>query len=416
MKAILGRLADLGVRELFKLLTSAGAAGELEVESAGARTTLRIRAGYVAGEPTAALIHALATKSGTFCFRTVPVAEEGEWFGLEEYLARADLLVAQSGAAAIAGGEQDGEDALFDPLAELRHSLAEVPLPGDGPRVLVITADPRPYRALELEWRQRGWDVRLHHEAVWAEGYNPSAAVVHLPTSATLAGQGEVWLGLVRCAAGQDPPVPVIWVGGLADPWLRHEAVRAGAEFLIPAPAGEVGEAARWFREDLTTVTERLLARRESGAEKEAAAFRDFFLALHADASPAEVRASLLRFAGSFFTRALLLAVRDGGFEALGGFGLAGVAPGRLPRGTPALEHVVVERRPVRPGDLAPGEFQGLEQAVGVAGAAAAMELLPVLRGGECVAVLAGHEPLPGVLETASLASLLARAGGLLGL
>ena len=421
MKAILGRLTDLGVKELFKLLTSAGAAGELDVESAGARTTLRIRSGYVAGEPTAALIHALAARSGTFCFRTGPVAEDGEWFGLEEFLARVDSLVAQSDAAAVGGGDRGSEsggveDVPFDPLAELRHSLAEVPLPGIGPRVLVITADPRPYRVLEPEWRQRGWDVTVRHEPVWTAGDNPSAVVVHLPTSATLAGQGEMWLGLVSCATRQDPPVPVIWVGGLADPWLRHEAVRAGAEFLIPAPAGEVGESARWFREDLTTVAERLLARRASGAEKEAAAFRDFFLALHADASPAEVRASLLRFAGNFFTRALLLAVGDGGFDALGGFGLAGVAPGRLPRGTPALEHVVVERRPVRPGELAPGESQGVEAALGVAGAGGTMELFPVLRGGECVAVLAGHEPLPDVLETASLASLLARAGGLLGL
>jgi hypothetical protein len=309
-----------------------------------------------------------------------------------------------------------GDNATFDPLAELRHSLAEVPLPGVGPRLLVITADPRPYRALEPEWRQRGWDVAVRHDAVWAEGYGPSVVVVHLPTSATLAGQGTAWLELVRRAAKQEPPAPVIWVGGLADPWLRHQAVAAGAEFLIPAPAGEVGESARWFREDLTTVAERLLARRESGVQREAAAFRDFFLALHADASPAEVRASLLRFAGNFYARALLLAVRDEGFDALGGFGLAGAAPGRLPRGTPALEHVVVERRPVSAGDLAPSEQLGLETALGVGGTPAAMELFPVLRAGECVALLLGHGPLPGVSETSSLASLLARSGSLLGL
>jgi len=416
MKAILGRLSDLGVRELFKLLTSAGAAGELEVESAGARTSLRVRAGYVAGEPTAALVHALAARAGTFCFRTGPVADDGEWFGLEEFLARVDALVAQSGAAGSAGDAASGDEAPFDPLAELRHSLAEVPLPGGGPRVLVVTADPRPYRALEPEWRQRGWEVALHDGPGWVDGFAPSVVIVHLPTSSTLAGQGEVWLEIARRAARQPVPVPVVWVGGMADPWLRHEAVRAGAEFLIPAPAGEVGETARWFRDDLTAVTERLLARRESGAEKEAAAFRDFFLALHADASPAEARASLLRFAGSFFARALLLAVHDSGFEALGGFGLAGATPGRLPRGTPALEHVVVERRAVRPGDLAAADLRALEGPLGADGGAAGIELLPLLRGGECVAVLAAHEPLPDVRETASLASLLARAGGLLGL
>jgi hypothetical protein len=415
VKAILGRLSDLGVKELFKLLTSAGAAGELEIESAGARTTLQIRQGYVAGIPTAALLHALSAHTGTFCFRPGPVAEEGEWFGLEEYMARLDALISQSdvGGDGAAGSAVEGA---HDLLAELRHSLAEVPLPGVGPRILVVAADPRQYRVLEPEWRQRGWDVSLHHEVAWAEGYVPSALIVHLPTSATLAGQGSVWLDLVRHAAAQSPPVPVIWVGGLADPWLRHQAIHAGAEFLLPAPIGDIGETARWFREDLTAVAERVLARRESGVQREAAAFRDFFLALHSDAAPSEVRASLLRFAGDFFARAVLLAVGDGGFDSLGGFGLAGPTPSRLPRGTPALEHVVVERKPARSADLPAADLQGVAVPLKMSAEAGETELFPLLRGSECVAILVGHGPLSDVLETASLASLLARSGSLLGL
>ncbi len=416
MKAILGRLSDLGVRELFKLLTSAGAAGELEVESAGARTTLSIRQGHVAGQPTAALLHALAARTGTFCFRPGPVTERGEWYGLEEFLARVDALLSQTGAGAGRAPGEGAPDGAQDPLAELRHSLAEVPLPGGGPRILVVTADPRPYRVLDPEWRQRGWDMALHHEVAWAEGYNPSVVVVHLPTSATLAGQGGLWLELVRHASAQHPPVPLIWVGGLADPWLRHQAIHAGAEFLLPAPVGDVGETARWFREDLTAIVERLIARRESGVQREAAAFRDFFLALHSDAAPAEVRASLLRFAGNFFSRAALLAVRDGGFESLGGFGLAGTTPGRLPRGTPALEHVVVERKPVRSVDLPRDEYLALAAPFKLSPGEAAAVLFPLLREDECVAILLGHGLLPEVLETASLASLLARSGSLLGL
>jgi hypothetical protein len=414
MKAILGRLTDLGVRELFRLLSSAEACGELEVESAGARTTLRVRGGYVAGPASAALVHALAARSGTFCFRPKAVAEDGEWVGLEEFLARADALVAQSGAAA--GGSAAAGPGAFDPLAELRDSLAEVQLPGAGPRVLVVTADPRPYRALEPEWRQRGWDVALRHEPAWPEGYAPSAAVVHLPSSATLAGQGEAWLDVARAAAASSPAVPVVWVGGLADPWLRHEAIRTGADFLMPAPAGEVGESARWFREDVTAVVERLLARRASGLEREGQAFRDFFLALHADASPAEVRASLLRFAGSYFSRAVLLAVRDDAFDVLGGSGLHAAAPGRVPRGTPALELAVVARAPLAAADLSPAELQGLEAALGLPASGGGVGLFPVHRAGECVAVLIGHGQLPDVPETSGLAGLLSRSGALLGL
>lgn len=414
MKAILGRLSDLGVKELFKLLTSAGAAGELEVESAGARTTLGIRQGYVSGAPAGALLRALASRTGTFCFRPGAVDEQGEWFGLEEFLARLDAQLAASGDGAVAGAAEPAAGS--DPLAELRDSLSEVPLPGVGPRILVVTADPRPYRVLEPEWRQRGWDLTVHPEVAWAEGYNPSMLVVHLPTSATLAGQGTLWLNLLRRAAAQSPPVPVVWVGGLADPWLRHQAIHGGAEFLLPSPAGDVGETARWFREDLTSVAERVLARRESSTQREAAAFRDFFLALHADAAPAEVRASLLRFAGTFFARASLLAVRDGGFESLGGFGLAGAAPPRLPRGTAALEHVVVERKPLRASDLPAAEYQGLSAPFNLRADGGEAALFPLLRDGECVAILLGDGPLAEVLETASLASLLARSGSLLGL
>lgn len=415
MKAILGRLTDLGVKELFKLLTSADAAGELEIESLGARSVLQVRRGHVAGEPSAPLVHAVASRSGTFCFRPGPVSDGGEWFGLEEFLARVDALVARSGVAEAAEAGEDGAAVPgFDPLAELRLSLAEVALPGIEVRVLVVTADPRPYRVLEPEWRQRGWEVEVRSEAGWDEAFAPDVVVVHLPTSATLAGQGKQWLEVARQGSGRNPRVPVIWVGGLSDPWLRHQAVVAGVEFLIPSPAGEAGEAARWFREDLTLVAERLLARRDSGAQREAAAFRDFFLALHADAAPGDVRASLLRFAGDFFSRALLLAVRDDGFAALGGFGFSGRGSIRLPRGTAVLEHVVIARRPARAGDLVPAELSALASALGIADAADGVELFPLLKGGECLAVLLGHGLRPNVVETASLASLLARSGSLL--
>jgi hypothetical protein len=416
VKTILGRLSDLGVKELFKLLTSAGAVGSLEIESAGARAVLEVRRGFIAGAPTVALVRGLATRAGTFCFRPGPVADDAEWIGLEEYCARLDDVCSRAEPTADQPGAGATEGAPADPLVELRLSLAEVPLPGVGPRILIVTADPRPYRVVEPDWRQRGWDISVRHEVAWAEGYNATAAIVHLPASATLAGQGALWLDLVRRAAAQSPPVPVIWVGGLADPWLRHEAIHAGAEFLLPAPVAELGETARWFREDLTAVLERLLARRESGVQREAAAFRDFFLALHADATPAESRASLLRIAGNFFARAALLAVRDGCFESLGGFGLVAGPPARVPRGTQALERVVVDRRPVKSEDMAPGELQEIAVPFKLDPAAGSAELFPLLRDGECLAVLIGHEPLPDVLETASLTSLLARSGSLLGL
>ena len=102
---------------------------------------------------------------------------------------------------------------------------------------------------------------------------------------------------------------------------------------MLPAPVGDVGETARWFREDLTLLADRLLRAGGASGEGEAEAFRDFFLALQVDADPAEVRASLLRFAGTFFARGALLEIRDGGLRVGGRLRLRVSEPGaRLAR------------------------------------------------------------------------------------
>ncbi len=257
-----------------------------------------------------------------------------------------------------------------DPLAELRESLAEVPLSFGATRVLVVTSDPRHYRALDPEWRQRGWEVHVTAEPVWPEGPQPALVIVHLPAYGTLAGQGENWLNLVRTAASSSPAVPVVWVGGLADASLRHKAILAGASFLLPAPAGDVGETARWFREEIGVIAERLMSRLAPGTSGEAEAFRDFFLALHVDATPAEARASLLRFASSYFARGTLLAVRENAFESLGSYGLASMTAVRLPRGAALLEDVVVNRRPLAVAGAPSPEGTALAVALGYSGAA----------------------------------------------
>ncbi len=90
MRAILGRLSDLGIRELFKLLTSVRAEGALEVESPAGPARLSVRQGHVAGEVSASLVVAYATRRGTFCFRPGLAEEVGEWIPVEEFLARLD--------------------------------------------------------------------------------------------------------------------------------------------------------------------------------------------------------------------------------------------------------------------------------------------------------------------------------------
>lgn len=411
MRAIVGRLSDLGLRELFKLLASAEAEGRLRVETSAGNAELLVKAGEVSGPVTPPLAVAYSTRGGSFTFRSEPVTGEG-WAAADDFLLLIDALAGseQLRDPARVGAASAGPPAVRDPIGELRDSLADVPLPQALARLHVASADPRPYRALEAAWRHRGWVISLVQEPRWPDADAPDVVVAHLPSSGSLAGQGASWVDLVRRASSQMPPVPVLWVGGLADPELRHQAIVAGASFLLPAPMGEVGEAARWFRDEVTLVVERLLSQRTTATESAAEAFRDYFLALHVDASPAELRASLLRVAATSFMRGVLLAVRPSGFEALGGFGLGRGAPVHTPRGVAGLEQVVVARRQVRCQDLDAAERESLA-ALLPGGCAVNGELLPLIAGTECVGVFVGDGLRRPGENTAALAMLLARGG-----
>lgn len=415
MKAILGRLSELGLRELGKLLTSADTEGLLEIEGPGGPAQVRFRSGHVAGEITPALVSAFSTRSGTFCFRPEETVEPAVWLPQEEFFARLDAQAqqAQRGGASAGGAAAAGSG---DPLAELRESLAEIPIPGAGVRIVIVGSDPRPYRTLAPDWRKRGWDVALGDTPRWPEGPSPSLLVVHPPVGGALQGQLEAWLALVRRAVAQRPPVPTLWVGGLGDPAVRHQAIVAGADFIIPGPLSEIGETARWFRDELTLLADRLLARRSSAAAGEAGAFRDFFLALHEDANPADVRASLLRFAGTYFARGVLLEVREGVFESVGGFGLRHTSPVQVSRGVAPLEDVVVERHPVRLADYPEENAAAVASGLRVPGGLDRAEAFPILTGGECLALFVGDGPLLQAGESEALAAVLARSGTLLGL
>jgi hypothetical protein len=403
MRTILGRLADLGLPQLFKLLTSSGAQGVLELDTVGGRAELVLRDDRVAGEVPTSVLVACRARAGTFRFRPQDVGEMKRWATVDELLTSLD-------AAASEGSRTLAADA--DPLTDLRDSLTEVALPEAIIRIAVVSADPRPYRAMEIDWRTRGWQLGVTSAPQWPEGPAPDALIVHLPTSVTLVGQERGWLDLAREAAARKPRVPVLWIGGLVDPWLRHQAIMAGVSFLLPAPVGEVGETARWFREEVTALVDGIVSGRLSGAPAEDEAFRDFFVALHMDASPAEVRASLLRVAGGSFDAGLLLAVRDGGFEPLGSYGVSVPVSPRLGRGDAVLEEVVARCLPISVD--AEGTPACLATTLGSA-ASGDIRLLPILAGQECVAIFVGARPRRPEAGSAGLRDLLARAGPMLG-
>jgi hypothetical protein len=411
VRAIVGRLSDLGPRELFKLLASAEAEGCLRIDTPAGHADLLIRPGEVSGKVTPPLVLAYSMRSGSFSFRPEPVVGEG-WVPTDDFLLLIEARAGKEEAREWVSlqGAPPGPTPSADPLGELRDSLAEIPLPHAVARVLVVSSDPRPDRSVEGPWRRRGWELTTVQEPRWPDGEDPDVLVLHLPSAGTLAGQEPAWLGLVRRASSQMPPIPTLWIGGMADPELRHRAITAGADFLLPGPMGEVGEAARWFRDEVTLIVERLLSHRTAAAESAAEAFRDYFLVLHVDASPAELRASLLRVAATSFRRGVLLAVRKTGFETLGGFGLGQGGPRHLTRGAVGLEQVVGSCRAIRCSELDASLRESLSVVL-PGGCAPDGEILPLLAGAECVGVFAGDGQLLHGESTAGLAMLFARSG-----
>lgn len=412
MKAILGRLRDIALPSLFKLLESAGVSGALELDCGGRRGTVWIRGDQVAGSLAPEVLRAAAARTGSFCFHPGSLPEMAEpWVTNRDFLARLDAEKVRLSLEEVG----EGVELAGDPLADLRSTLEQVHLPVGRSSVAVVTADPRPYRHLEPLWMQRGWTVTVEGSIAFPAAAAPDLLILHLPVAGTLAGQAEAWLDVVRAARAARPPVPVLWVGGLSDPAVRHQAVMLGVEFLLPGPLADSGETGRWFREELTLLAERVLARRGSRGVEEAESLRDFFLALHVDASPAEARASLLRLAGDFFSRGVLLSVHERAFESLGSYGFAHVPAARLPRGLDLLEDAVVGRNVVLVEGASATSRRALANALAAGSELADAVLLPVLLHGECVALFVGDGAVsPGCHE--GLAALLARAGGMLGL
>ncbi|HPC83619.1 MAG TPA: hypothetical protein P5234_09625 [Thermoanaerobaculaceae bacterium] len=408
MNAIGGRLSDLGLHELLRLLSSAGAEGAVDLDTPAGKGRIWVRRDEVAGLLEVPVALAAQGRAGTFCFRPGTAGEGRVWVSQEEFVGR--LAAAAQAAARRQPPEARSDSEGADLVSELRDSLLDVQLPGVEAHVGVVTADPRPYRALAAEWHQRGWAMDLCDRPEWPQASPVEVLIVHLPSSATLAGRAEPWVGLLSEAVSRRPPVPVLWVGGVSDPYLRHAAVMGGVEFMLPAPAGELGEAARWFREEVSALVERLLARRRAARFGEGEAFREFFVALHADATPAETHASLLRFAGTFFARGMLFRVRDDGFESLGGFGFAMGSGVRVSRGISAFEEALIGRHPVELDVLPAEEIALLLPALGTASLERAT-VFPVLAGGECVALFLGEGRLVAEGATGGLAALLARSG-----
>ncbi len=219
-----GRLENLGLTGLFRLLAATGASGHLEVETPEGAFSLEIRGGRVE-TPEAALVkricRCLDRTSGGFCFEPQPAGKPLE--GGVSLSAFLELCRGQSardrkgfasdidvdnllaGEVSTVSGPRETrihllpaavpEHPLEDLLSELEKAAPEELL---FAQVGVVTADPRPWRGwIEREWRRRGWELKPLGMTLDLPLDRLDALVIHHRLTVTRVGRETQWLELL---------------------------------------------------------------------------------------------------------------------------------------------------------------------------------------------------------------------------
>lgn len=430
-RAVTGSLEHLGPAELLRLVSATSPSGILELRTGRGSLRLEVDRGRVRAPSGAELQRAagvLAGRGGDFRFQPCAVAAlAGEALSLSAFAEavgafdhelRLDRLLAAEGAGREARPSihvlppAPPADPLRDLLAEL-----EAQAPGElhFARIAVIAQDPRPWRGVVQQgWRRRGWETVLEpcSPELAVEGFD--VLIVHHRDASTRARHEAAWLDLVRRAAAAEPPVPVLWVAPLGDPDWVHRLIEAGVAFLMPAPAGDAGEALARFAADLSKVVERQLqapsTRPEPGLP---AAVSELVGALLSASDPDQGLRSLLALASESFARGALLAVTGTEIRCRAGFGYPlNRSLAALPRGIALLERVIRTGEAVL--ELAPGTAGALQLAAacGVSELPAATALIPLGGGEGVVGVLVADRNGDELPELAELVVLAGRLGG----
>ena len=232
--------------------------------------------------------------------------------------------------------------------------------------------------------------------------------VIHHQLSITRVGSEEDWLKLIVRAHSAESGAPVVWVGPLADSRWVARLVDAGVDFLLPPPAGDVGEAVQRFHEVLSTVIERLLARRRCQGLGTGEPLAELAEALFSGGTPQDAVAAVLQLAARVLRRAAVVRVESTVFRCWAGFGYPLEDGTRiLPRGIAVLEHAARGQGPIRSiGEPGLGRRQ-LARLLGLEMLPDETCLVPLEARGRSVALLIGDregEPLERLEELLALA------------
>lgn len=390
-RTLTGSLSQLSPPALLRLLSATSPSGVLELESAAGALRLEVGRGRIRAPSPDELRHAervLGSRDGRFRFEPCELREpDGVTIGLVE------LVSGQDGAAS--SGEPGGSTATapaqihvlspastHNPLEELLTELEE-----NAPDELllaqigVVATDPRLWRgALESAWRRRGWNVVLSGDPRTVDPSGLDLLLLHHRLSVTRVGSEEDWLDLVRRSALAGPPVPVVWVGPLADSSWVHRLVDAGVHAILPPPASDHGDGLVRFAAAL----ERLVARelRIGGVAAEAGlggGLAELVDAMLRDADTDQAAGVLLQLAAARVSRGAVLLVEEAAIRCRAGFGFPLERGGLvLPRGLALLERVIRARRAVLGVEPDSAAAVQLARAVGVGRLPADTAIIPL--------------------------------------
>ena len=261
--------------------------------------------------------------------------------------------------------EGPAENPLDDLLEDLEESAPEELLLA---QIGIVAQDPRPWRGgIDRDWRRRGWQVRLFGVPGDVRPSALDCLIIHHQLSITRVGREDDWLDLIGRARSDG--TPVIWVGPLGDPVWVARLVEAGADFLLPAPQSEGGEAGQRFFKALGMVVDRWLTfRSEFRLDGETPrAVTDLVETLLHGVEGDEALGSFLQLAATQLNRGAVFSVEGTSIRCRAGFGYPLVPGGGvLPRGVGLLERMIRDGEAIFGIETSSGGAVKLARAVGV--------------------------------------------------
>ena len=304
-------------------------------------------------------------------------------------------------------------DGLKDTINAGRRGTAAIAKPAEG-TVVLLEENAEIESVLRDALTRRGFEVVSDAETLLKED-RFFVAVLDVESPAT---QPVSWR-LLDSIKARNPRVPVIIIDRETGIRRRHTAIQAGADLYLAKPASE--DEVALFAEDIVVFASRQFQRAaQSQSPDKERMYRGFRMLMRLISEVSEpndisqLALTILQLASDYVDRGILFALTPTEFATLGRFGLT--SPGaslRVARGSMSvLDRVVETRQPYRANvDVAAADQQLLHAFGGQP--PSEIVVLPIMDGDEIVGLLYGDNALNQrtIDDTVGLEVFLSQAG-----